>query len=745
MVPSQFEKLGRKRVGELIAAMPDGPDKNRAAQLALKIFGESPKAKSQAALRKFSKYRFDPDGYIRTFFEWEPWAGLDEDHPGQREIFQFIVLVVRQQIEKRQFENGQVQEKDLKFWKPGQVIQNWIRVESGNGIGKTKMLSGFVNWFTDCFSSIVYTFHTSARQDELTTWKEVNADRRGRGMPGRALKTKIDIDPDRFAISRPTSNARGKGEEKLKGQHNEYLGLCVDEADGVEDQVFTSISTIESGGISVVIMTANPRSRSSMFHRLKKHSYVKTFRISSLYHPNVVQGKDVIPGAVRRDFVEKEIETKCSVVHTHSNECKKLPKAEYDELHKLNEEKFQFALPYDVRPGGVLCPAGTIFEPQPEFMWTVLGIAPPTSLDKTVIPVGTYEAATKRIPEGGDITRARMGVDCARSGKDYGTVYVNWQDVAYRSCELFHQTTASYVDAIKTEALKLKEKGVTSLHIRVDAGYGSGVIDGLTDDAELKEAFEDYQVFEVHFGSKAYNTKDYDNLITELYYEAAETLKGICIHQPPESLEIDLTEREYRFINRAGKTKKILEPKEDFIKRLGRSPDDGDGLVLAIGPDQCFNKATVEIISSTPAAPSVNRTTVADDLMRKLGVAKPSPERVLIIGWPNTGKTTLAAQMGGGRSTDEVKDMDWSEASEAVSKWFDAPGPWIIEGVAIPRALRKWKEANPGKAAPVDRIIRLVAPHVKLSTGQTVMGKGMDTVLAEIMPWLRQTVKIEER
>lgn len=726
-------KLTREQVAALIRSIPDPVARLKAAQQALHIYGPAHKQKKVGVQKRFEPYKFDPAAYIQKFLGWQPWAGPDEAHPGQVEVLNAAVLAIRQQIEKRAFERDEIKEADLLHWKPGQVIQNWIRVESGNGIGKTKLLSGCANWFLDCFASIVYTFHTTAKQDELTTWKEIGKDRRGKGLPGRVLNTKIDLeDDDRFAVSRSTSDALGKGEEKIKGQHSEYLAFEVDEADGVADYVFDGIETMESGGISLVLMTANPRSRSSKFHRLKRHSYVRTIRISSLHHPNVVQGKDVIPGAVRRDFIEKQIEKKCKVVDAH------------------DVEKFTFELPYDISPGGTLRPAGTIFEPEPEFMWTVLGIAPPTSLDKTVISVGVYEAACNRVPEGGDVKSARVGVDCAREGKDSGTVYINWQDIAWRSCELFHQDTYEYVDAIKTECLKLKEKGVTSLHIRVDAGYGSGVIDALRIDADLIEAFPDYQVFEVHFGSKPYNKKDYDNLITELYYEAAETLKEISLISPPEALEIDLTEREYKFINRQGKTKKILERKEEFKKRSKtRSPDDGDGLVLAIGPDYCFQQITIDVVNPMSATvPAVNTKTVAQDLAAVLGlntVPKPvAGERIVIIGAPKTGKTTLAAKMGGGRSTDDVMGLGWSEASAEVSTWFDKPGPWIIEGVAIVRALRKWMKNNPGKPAPIDKMIRLSKTHVPVNAAQAAMGAGINTVLAEILPWLKETVKIED-
>jgi hypothetical protein len=120
-------------------------------------------------------------------------------------------------------------------------------------------------------------------------------------------------------------------------------------------------------------------------------------------------------------------------------------------------------------------------------------------------------------------------------------------------------------------------------------------------------------------------------------------------------------------------------------------------------------------------------------------------QRVAITGWPKTGKTTLAQSLGGGRSTDDTIEMGlgWSEGSAEVSTWFDKPGPWIIEGVAIPRALRKWHERHPGENPPIDKLIILGTTHEQLNPGQTSMGKGIDKVLADIMPWLRPHVLIE--
>lgn len=119
--------------------------------------------------------------------------------------------------------------------------------------------------------------------------------------------------------------------------------------------------------------------------------------------------------------------------------------------------------------------------------------------------------------------------------------------------------------------------------------------------------------------------------------------------------------------------------------------------------------------------------------------------RILITGGPKTGKTTLALSMalksrGGGRvrSTDSlIATMDWSAASAEVSTWLDDPGPWIIEGVAVPRALRKWLASHPDPAnKPADQIIVMATARRPLSPGQVAMGKGVDTVWREVEPQL---------
>lgn len=548
-----------------------------AADLSLRARAELERRRRGETSGTFTAYRFEPQRYIAEKLGWTPWSG-GAAQPGQVQVLDAYALALTQLHEQRDFEQGLLTRAELTSWQPGQVIQNRIRVPAGHTVGKTKLASGIVNHFFDCFApSIIYTFAPSWEQIHDLLWKELKTDRRGKGLPGRINDLELKVSDNHFAKGRATNDAGGQGTERAQGQHGQYLLFVIDEAEGVADYVFNAIDSMASGGIAIVLMLANPRTRFSRFHRAARLATVKTLRISCLWHPNVLAGREVVPGAVQRAYVEQMIDAHCEVAEAH------------------DDDAYTFTLPFPVRANGTIAPAeqllapGTIYRPDPEFMFRILGVAPANVADNTLVPSGRYEAATHRAASGDNEHQSRMGVDAARWGKDYGTLYVEHAGRVWRAAQLWKLDSVEYYERVKQEALALPAS-VTSLHIRVDGGggFGGGVIDLLRRDLTLRERFTNFIVYEVNFNGTPHDEKAYADLVTEMYDLAGQRLKALRLDNPPEVLETDVCERTYEWAIREGQSVKKLSEKKKFKKDQGHSPDDGDGWALCSAPDFLF-------------------------------------------------------------------------------------------------------------------------------------------------------------
>lgn len=518
----------------------------------------------------FAEYRFDPIRYITQKLRWHPWAG-DSEHPGQVEVLEAYRTALLQLHDRYDYEQGNKSADQLEYWRPGTVIKNRIRIEAGHGVGKTKIAAGIFSHYFDCYQpSIVYTFAPTAPQINDLLWKEIRTDRRGNSLPGRVLEIpELKYRADHFAKGRATSDSHGRGTERVQGQHGKYLLFILDEAEGVADFVYKAVESMASGGIVIVLMLANPRTRTSLFYRQRLREDVVNFRISCIYHPNVLADREIVPGAVRRDYVENMLPENADIVHEH------------------NADDHTFELPW--RPG-------TIYKPNAEYMFRVLGIAPANVSDNTFVTVGRYEAACNRQPVSIEPTKARIGIDVARYGTDNGTIYCRHDGRIWRYRQISGQDTNAYRMAVKELCSQLKVQGVTDLQIRVDGGggYGSGIVDPLRIDVDFLAQFKAVRIYEVHNNGVPNDASKYADKVTELYAEAAETLTGYALINPPPALEDDLTDRRYGFANKGGVDVKKLEAKELFKKRKERSPDDGDGMVLAAAPDHIFEDVPTE-------------------------------------------------------------------------------------------------------------------------------------------------------
>lgn len=196
-----------------------------------------------------------------------------------------------------------------------------------------------------------------------------------------------------------------------------------------------------------------------------------------------------------------------------------------------------------------------------------------------VIPTAWIEAAMDRWKareQRGEMNS--MGVDVSRGARDKSVIYrrhAMWFDMPVR---LEGQATA---DGPKLAGQIIAyRRNAAPVHIDI-IGVGSSPYDALNQN--------DVQVVGVNAAEKSYafdiatGKLQFLNKRAELWWrmrEALDPINDTGIELPPDpKLLADLSTPLWEY--RSGGTIKI-ESKEEIIKRLGRSPDDGDGCVLAL-------------------------------------------------------------------------------------------------------------------------------------------------------------------
>lgn len=193
-----------------------------------------------------------------------------------------------------------------------QIVKNRrVIVPSGHGIGKTWLLARIALWFLYCFyPSKVITSAPTWSQVELLLWSEIKNAYHTCQFPlgGRILETQLKIEEDWFAIGLST---RGKAKErefgtpKFQGFHSENLLVLLDEAPGIEPEIWTSVETLITGTNNKIVAIGNPTSPSGKFYEACKSPLWRKIEISSFDHPNVKSGAIIIPGAVTKEWIEE--------------------------------------------------------------------------------------------------------------------------------------------------------------------------------------------------------------------------------------------------------------------------------------------------------------------------------------------------------------------------------------------------------------------------------------------------------
>lgn len=216
----------------------------------------------------------------------------------------------------------------------------------------------------------------------------------------------------------------------------------------------------------------------------------------------------------------------------------------------------------------------------PRYQVRVLG-RPPSQAANSVVALLLVEQAVERWPSCAPDGPISLGLDVARFGDDQSVAQPNRGSRALeaRACSGFDsiQVAGMALDVIVANKRVDEPACIT---VDVGGGYGGGVVDQLR--VMLKEHTRpDIQLVRVHEfnGSAAARDPQYVNARDEALFGVGEWLKEGGSIPPDDELQGDILAPQYSFDT---KGRRKVEPKDQIKKRLGRSPDKGDALAIAI-------------------------------------------------------------------------------------------------------------------------------------------------------------------
>jgi phage terminase large subunit len=255
--------------------------------------------------------------------------------------------------------------------------------QSANATGKTHGAARVAVWFYKCFpGSQVYTAAAPPEGNlkrllwgEITSLTEKHPDL---FQGDEVLTLNVSRDAQSFisGVTIPSSGSETVREAKFAGKHAPYLLFILDEGDAVPDEVYKGIESCMSGGHARLLVMFNPRGEQGAVYRLIRDGRAKVVRLSAFDHPNVTEGRDIIPGAVTRETTVRRI-----------NEwCRSLA-----ELERPGEGCFE--LPLFLEGATARSQSGQLYPPlrsgwykieQPEFSYMVLGEWPAQGSTKLI-------------------------------------------------------------------------------------------------------------------------------------------------------------------------------------------------------------------------------------------------------------------------------------------------------------------------------------------------------------------------
>jgi len=213
-------------------------------------------------LSEFSRHASDPVGFIRDVLHGNPWS---------------------QQVEIAEA----VRDAPLTV------------VRSCNGAGKDWLAARLALWWCyTCNGLVLVTGPTERQVIEVVMGEVAAAFRKAKDLPGDLYRTALRVE-DRAAILAFTSTEASK----LTGFHAPRVLALITEAQGVGPFAWEGLLACATGAEDRVLAVGNPLAPEGRFFACTRSPDWRSIRIAAAEHPNIVEGRTVIPGGPSRAWI----------------------------------------------------------------------------------------------------------------------------------------------------------------------------------------------------------------------------------------------------------------------------------------------------------------------------------------------------------------------------------------------------------------------------------------------------------
>jgi hypothetical protein len=411
-------------------------------------------------------------------------------------------------------------------------------VQSCHGTGKSFVSSRLTAWWLDIHppgEARVVTTAPTGDQVKAILWSEINgafskATARGNPFIGRINETEWKLGKRLIAFGRKPSDYNPHA---FQGIHAKYVLVLIDEACGVNKQFWTAAQAIATGEHCRILAVGNPDDPGSYFARACSNGRWNTIRISAFDSPNFTD--EPVPDDLRPMLVS----------HAYEQDMR----TEFGEQSPTYISKVLGLFPSDAEDGVVRLSAIRACTTPPS--------TPLLHTDLAPVHLGVDLGA------GGDETviRERRG---PRVGREWRS---RDRDSAKVVAEIIH--------AIRlTKATKVKVDSI---------GIGWGIVGALREKQQQGE--HDADIVGVNVSEASSEPQKYARLRSQIWWQVGRQLSE---DRGWDLSELDTDDRE-RLVSQLTAPKYttdasgriVVEPKAETKKRIGRSPDNADALLLA--------------------------------------------------------------------------------------------------------------------------------------------------------------------